>query len=58
MANNKYLVCSVRVVGDCDLVQQFLSADVYEVKFNAKTRFHSNFYFASLIQWQLMLKLK
>lgn len=25
------LVCSVRVVGDCDLVQEFLSADVYEV---------------------------
>lgn len=26
------LVCSVRVVGDCDLVQEFLSADIYEVK--------------------------
>ncbi|CAF1256454.1 unnamed protein product [Adineta steineri] len=23
-------ICSVRVVGDCDLVQEFLSADVYE----------------------------
>ncbi|CAF4678405.1 unnamed protein product, partial [Rotaria magnacalcarata] len=23
-------VCSVRIVGDCDLVQEFLSADVYE----------------------------
>jgi hypothetical protein len=32
---NKYLVCSVRVVGDCDLVQEFLSADVYEVMINS-----------------------
>ncbi|CAF4661079.1 unnamed protein product, partial [Rotaria magnacalcarata] len=23
-------ICSVRIVGDCDLVQEFLSADVYE----------------------------
>jgi len=28
----RFSVCSVRVVGDCDLVQEFLSADVYEVK--------------------------
>ena len=24
-------VCSVRVIGECDLVQEFLSADVYDV---------------------------
>lgn len=33
------LVCSIRVIGDSDLVQEFLSADVYEVRriFSKKT---------------------
>jgi hypothetical protein len=54
------LVCSVRVVGDCDLVQEFLSADVYEVSGRRSRCFQLHEYsfslYSSVIRFLWMLK--
>ena len=49
-------VCSVRVVGDCDLVQEFLSADVYEVSSCFRLHMYLFSLYYSVIRFLWMLK--